>query len=271
MTNTIKHNFYPGDEWLYYKIYCGENTTDKILIETIQPLVSFLLENKFIEKWFFIRYSDPEHHLRIRFLVTDVLHIRTILKQMNTQLKKYTESKEIWNIQIDTYQREIKRYGATTVEIAESFFYRDSEFILQLLHNTTNDTDKLNTILYYINHIIDCFKFSLQYKISFIEKMRTSYKEEFYANKQSMKIISKKYQSIEKSVDLDFSNIKIKNILDRFFVVKNQDNLEVNLSQLLSSLIHMTINRLFSSKQRLYELVLYDFLLKLNQKNLYRK
>jgi len=101
--------------------------------------------------------------------------------------------------------------------------------------------------------------------------MRISYKEEFSANKQSMKIISKKYQNIKQSVELDFSNTKIKNILDRFLVIKNQDNLEVNLSQLLSSLIHMTINRLFSSKQRLYELILYDFLLKLNQESLHRK
>jgi len=148
MTNTIKHNFYPGDEWLYYKIYCGENTTDKILIETIQPLVSFLFKNKFIEKWFFIRYSDPEPHLRIRFLVTDPLHLSIVIRQMNMRLKRYTESKEIWNLQIDTYQREVKRYGTNTIEVAESFFYKDSEFILHLLDNTTNDADKLNTILY---------------------------------------------------------------------------------------------------------------------------
>ncbi len=58
-----KRSFIPGSEWIYYKIYCGVKTADKILTETIKPLVEQLKMLNLIEKWFFIRYSDPDTHI----------------------------------------------------------------------------------------------------------------------------------------------------------------------------------------------------------------
>ena len=50
----MKRKFIIGDEWIYFKIYTGLKTADKILIETISPLVQHLFENKRIDKFFFI-------------------------------------------------------------------------------------------------------------------------------------------------------------------------------------------------------------------------
>jgi thiopeptide-type bacteriocin biosynthesis protein len=48
----------------------------------------------------------------------------------------------------------------------------------------------------------------------------------------------------------------IKDLLER----ESKQLLEVPLEKLLVSYIHMMINRLFRSKQRLYEMVIYDML-----------
>src|SRR5262249_15292238 len=59
--------FPPGSEWLYAKVYTGPTTADRLLIEGIRPAVDAVLNSGVADDWFFIRYADPENHLRIRF------------------------------------------------------------------------------------------------------------------------------------------------------------------------------------------------------------
>jgi len=58
--------FIPGSEWIYFKIYTGTKTADAILKNELYGFVSEMLKNKVIDKWFFIRYNDPDFHIRLR-------------------------------------------------------------------------------------------------------------------------------------------------------------------------------------------------------------
>lgn len=64
--------------------------------------------------------------------------------------------------------------------------------------------------------------------------------------------------AIEETITLKSS--KIKPIAISLLKMEENQALEVPLQRLLQSLIHMMVNRLFRSKQRLYELILYDTL-----------
>jgi thiopeptide-type bacteriocin biosynthesis protein len=75
----IKRNFIVGEEWLYYKIYCGNYTADKILINEVQTIVNKLFRKKLIDQWFFIRYYDPDFHLRIRFHLINLNAITEVI------------------------------------------------------------------------------------------------------------------------------------------------------------------------------------------------
>ena len=51
MTKIVR-SFYPGSEWLYFKIYLGISTADDVLKNTIKPLM-----NGFLRKsWILYRY-----------------------------------------------------------------------------------------------------------------------------------------------------------------------------------------------------------------------
>lgn len=59
----------PGSEWVHAKLYLAGRHTDAFLQ---QQLPSFLAElpdaaAALIDRWFFIRYRDPDDHLRLRF------------------------------------------------------------------------------------------------------------------------------------------------------------------------------------------------------------
>ena len=52
------------------------------------------------------------------------------------------------------------------------------------------------------------------------------------------------------------------NSLNKYFSFQQKNKQEVEIENILASLIHMTINRSFKSKQRLQEMFIYDFLYK---------
>ncbi|WP_438968641.1 thiopeptide-type bacteriocin biosynthesis protein [Nonlabens sp.] len=136
ITNNIQKTFTIGSEWMYYKIYCGVKTADDVLLKVIQPICRQLLQEQVIDKWFFIRYSDPDAHLRVRFHVTSPDGISKIIVLMSDHINSFIETQQVWDIQLATYQRELKRYGATSISQAESVFFYDSEQVLYIIRTS---------------------------------------------------------------------------------------------------------------------------------------
>ena len=56
---SIKSHFYPGEEWIYIKIYSNRFNCYNILIAEIRKLTDFLIKNSYIDKWFYIFFSEP--------------------------------------------------------------------------------------------------------------------------------------------------------------------------------------------------------------------
>src|SRR5262249_55544271 len=63
----VQRRFPPGSEWLYAKLYTGPATLDQILRVVVKPVVEAVLRAGAADRWFFVRYGDPDWHLRLRF------------------------------------------------------------------------------------------------------------------------------------------------------------------------------------------------------------
>ena len=128
-----KRTFIIGDEWLYFKVYTGFKTADTLLTDTIYPLTQYFLKENLIDHWFFIRYSDPQFHVRIRFHVNNNENITPIIHHFNNAMQDYVNQNLAWKIQTDTYQREIERYGIDQIELSEQLFSLSSEMICKTI------------------------------------------------------------------------------------------------------------------------------------------
>ena len=76
--NTTIRSFYPGDKWLYYKLYGGVKSCDFILPIYILPMMNRLKRMHLISKWFYIRYSDPDFHIRLRIELTSNIYFADV-------------------------------------------------------------------------------------------------------------------------------------------------------------------------------------------------
>lgn len=277
-----KRSFILGDEWIYYKIYSGAKTSDLVLTDIIKPVADFLIKESIIDKWFFIRYADPKHHIRLRFHYKNPKAVCEIINKLQPLFSQYTNEDLIWKIQTDTYNRELERYGYNTMELSETIFFHDSETVSNFLSLIEGDEgEELRWLfgLRMIDALLDCFSFSIDYKLKLLNRLKTGFGNEFGMNRFLKKQLDDKYRQERKKIEDFFSldeqkthdflpilkvlskyKSTISPLAEELVHLNSHKKLEVELENLLSSYIHMTMNRLFKSKNRIHELVCYDFL-----------
>jgi thiopeptide-type bacteriocin biosynthesis protein len=279
--NMAQRSFIPGSQWLYVKIYSGVKTVESLLIKEIYSLIVMIEKQQWVDKWFFIRYADPDTHLRIRFLLKDRQYTSNILNLFHKKLNQLMQENIIWKVQIDTYNRELERYGSSLIEEAESIFWIDGETVLSIIKKLSiygNEHYRWMICLKMIDCLLSDFSFTITGKQQLMETVSHAYKIEFGFNEYNSKQFNTKFRENKTVIESIFNDtIDDKNFLSlyRFIRVRSQrlipivelikkklekKNVDLSLNNLLASYIHMMINRLFLSKNRVYELILYDFM-----------
>lgn len=279
--NKVKRIFTLGDKWIYYKLYCGPKTADEILTQVIKPVSQELMEKDIIDKWFFIRYSDPKLHLRVRFHYNNPENIYNIINLINNAAEPYIKNDLLWSVQIDTYQREIERYGSNTIELAEELFFHDSEMIVSFIDMIEGDEGEIIRWLFAlraIDNLLDDFLYTEERKLKLLEGLKEGFGKEFGMNKMLKLQLDKKFRNNRQLINdffkekygseniedlislLNQKSSKIRYITQKILEKENKNTLDRSLNDLMGSYIHMLMNRLFKSKQRMHEMVIYDFL-----------
>lgn len=270
-----KRIFAPGSEWCYFKIYCGVKSADKILETYVAPLVEKLINEDLIEKWYFIRYYDSDWHLRIRLKLKDSQRIGKAISYTYTLLDSPLQNGIISKIQIDTYIQETRRYGIKNIGISESVFYIDSEMVLAYLKNTNpidRDTISWKFALKMVDDTLSIFNLNLNDKYVFTTELKNNFIAEHKNNKELKINLDEKYRVLKNEISeimsktglicgevvelnklLDSRNSQIRNEIQTLL---NQNTINNNY-KLLSSYIHMMLNRLFNNRQRVHEMAIY--------------
>ncbi len=282
MQTYIRQDFAIGTQWIYYKMYCGHKTADTILQSAIYPLVQQLLKEKMIDSFFFIRYNDPNFHLRLRFHVADIEKLSQVLKLVKEYIQPFLMQRLIWNIQNDIYKRELNRYGYQTIEQAENLFYYDSIAVLKFLELTEGDSRenlRWQWAIRAIDEWLNAFEYTTDQKFTMIEIIKNSFHTEFKADKFLKEQLSNTYRkqknAIEEIMDYDIKetsglfplieilnekSLAIQQIAYQLKEMEAGQKLTPSINELMPSYIHMLVNRIVTSSPRQHELVIYDIL-----------
>ncbi|MBB6272396.1 thiopeptide-type bacteriocin biosynthesis protein [Pedobacter cryoconitis] len=275
--NLIQNEFSLGSEWLYYKFYCGEKTSDTILLQAISLLVDELGKNEWIDQWFFIRYKDPNNHLRVRFHLKHVQHLGAVISVIQKHICFFQQEKYIWNTQTETYKRELKRYGYQLIYPSEEAFYQDSKYVLRILEEVADQEDELLKLMACVKgaaDMLNCFGLSVEDKIAITGEMRDAYFKEFNGLKKTKQELDSKYRTLRPEIEAFFKQSRLTDaplhlVLNERFAALNAafDNISwsgklADRNNFITSHIHMFVNRLFNSNQRKIELVVYELLTK---------
>lgn len=276
MTMSIKRRFIVGEEWLYIKVYSGPNLLEEILINEIYDLVKSSYDDMLIDKFFFVRFTEEGHHLRLRFHLTDVKHVGCILNRLSERLKNYVESRMIAKVTTDTYAREIERYGKLSMEDLETIYSINSWQIIEVLRSTPDYEQRTLEGIKIIVDLLDMFGLDMHTKYNLFESYYRSYAEEFGKSEMMLDQLKKKNREYSKKINTILVNKPASELNDRLppnvsidsfgkavqhiLQLKSDGILETPFESLLRSIMHMHFNRVYRVKQRVHELVIYYML-----------
>ncbi|MBB5635229.1 thiopeptide-type bacteriocin biosynthesis protein [Pedobacter cryoconitis] len=286
--SVLKRSFPLGSEWTYVKIYCGSKWADTVLTDYLLPMINGMLEDKLIEKWFFIRFNDPEGHLRVRFLhQQNTIATAELINRIQQALNGLYDQRIVCKLQYDTYDREIERYGEKTMELGETIFYNDSKAVinfLNLIEGVEGEKYRWLFAMRGVELLMADFGMSLEQRQQLMEQAFSAFFAEFAGNKSLNTQLNDKFrevstelnlfmdplndsEEIEEAVELfNERSLNNKNALAEFYLLAAEHQAETDFNlifrSIMPSYIHMFLNRMFIANQRMHELVVYHHMAK---------
>ncbi|RSK37519.1 lantibiotic dehydratase [Hymenobacter metallilatus] len=273
----VPREFALGSEWLYYKLYCGQLVADRVLLDAIRPLAAELQARGLVDHWFFIRYADPDNHLRVRWHLPRPEQVGEVIGLMEHYLHPFRATNAVWRVQTDTYRRELERYGSLSMMASEALFHYQSEALLEAIAQAQLQEEPPESWLWGLattDELLTAFGYSLPRKLALLQKMRDSFAQEFGLDSTLKRQLDAKFRQARPAISqvLDAAGAgllplpaALTSIAQQLLALENAGQLEVPLDSLLASYVHMLLNRLVPAEARLHELVLYDFLFRYYQ------
>jgi thiopeptide-type bacteriocin biosynthesis protein len=279
----MRRSFPPGSEWLYAKLYTGTATADGLLREVLTPVAREAMANGEADGWFFIRYGDPEWHLRARFHGEPSRLQSGVLSRLHAALEPLLADGRIWRVQLDTYEREVERYGGPEgIGLAERLFQVDSEAVLAILEMLEGDAGadlRWRLALRGVDMLIGDLRFDPETRLRVMRNMREGFSREFGGGKNLRVQLDMRFRQEGRSLaplldpagdaESDLApaleilrqrSERNAPIVDELRALEAAGRLNQSIADLAPSLVHMHVNRIIRSAQRAHEMVLYDFL-----------
>lgn len=281
----IKRRFSAGSEWLSLKIYSGNSIVEQLLTEKLLP---FIAEQRGdFEKWFFIRYGDPDWHLRLRFYGEPSKLCGQLLPKLNQLLDPMVESGELHKVELMTYEREVERYGGPeSMALIESLFMLDSELIARTcgLIDEYGEDIRWRVALQCTDKLLTLFNYDEIAKFNLISSLRAGFGNEFNETSQLRKQLGNRYREYQTQLEDDFVKLadltqlpddeaqqaigqlllqwqqQAQPVVAQLNEMLKGDKLNCSRDSLLNSLLHMHNNRMFKAYGREQELVIHDLM-----------
>ncbi len=280
----IRRTFPPGSEWLTAKLYAGPATVDRLLRDVVRPLVKALVGAGAVDRWFFVRYGDPDHHLRLRFHGSVEAQHRDVLPAVQRLFAMLLGDGRIWRVQLDTYEREVERYaGPEAMEVAERIFHADSDAVLEILEalddGDAGEEERWRLALCGAHQLLCDLGLDLPTRLALVERLRQGYAEEHRADVRLKRQLGERYRTLRRDVSALLDGVdgadqpiapalailgrrseRLAPLSRELEALRHRGCASVGLEVVAESVVHMHLNRILRSAQRAQELVLYDFL-----------
>lgn len=253
-----EQRFYtPLDQWLYFEVYTAPTFGNTVLVQ-IHELIKQYSDQ--IEKWFFIRYNEHGPHLRFRILFKEDVQL-TFFKAVTTNLNPLMTSEIVSDVSIRTYTRELERYGVAGISNIEDHFLLDSDIVMKEIYKAGTDLEKYVHCIRIFLSIRSLGSIEAKRYVQWINHIKKMFEAEHKLGVKQFHLSNRYFQQHREEIIIGVEN---KTQQEQCLVASINNLLQKcpdrRRAPMLTDLMHMHINRLFSDKQRTHELIIFSLL-----------
>lgn len=266
--------------WLYVKLYTGTAGADDVLRRIVAPVCGRAVARGDADRWFFLRYGDPDWHLRVRLEGDPAKLLGKVLPDLQGAAEAGVASGLLWRVALDSYEPEAERYGgARGLELSEQIFAADSVAVAEIVARLPGDAGKnarWRLAVIGVDMLLDDLGLDLAAKAELTRSAKDSLETEFQIGTAFRRQLGAKFRTFraEASALLERGPLRTHGPLGpeiaileaRSDVVRpigsqlRTARLGRPLASLACSHTHMHVNRMLRSVAREQELVIYDIL-----------
>jgi len=178
VTDQVPRRQPPGSEWLFVKLYCARDLEDDVISESMRLFAENVVASGIADSWFFIRYADPESHIRLRFHGSPRRLTTQLFGHVCDWAANLMSSGLCLKLAFDTYEQEIERFGGPSgMAVAEKIFFADSRSaaaLLQCLRTKLWPHDQTALLILSIDDLLSALGFDENERLSWYEKQTTT-------------------------------------------------------------------------------------------------
>ncbi|HUS30747.1 MAG TPA: thiopeptide-type bacteriocin biosynthesis protein, partial [Kofleriaceae bacterium] len=257
-----QRSFPPGSEWLYVKWYAGARGVDEILA-AIAPVVRELTAAGVSKRWFFVRFADPDWHLRVRLHGEPATLLATVLPALSRAVEPLREAGVIWKTQLDTYERELERYPA--IEAAEHVFAADSDAVLAILEAYDDPFDLRRLAMCGVDRLLGDLGLDEAARLALVTRMRDHLGAEQHLGTDGKRRFGELFREREAALVAALTGEDEELALGRSALDGRSAAIAPVIDHLrgpevAASLAHLHVNRMFAVAPRQQELVVYELM-----------
>jgi thiopeptide-type bacteriocin biosynthesis protein len=196
----------------------------------------------------------------------------------------------VWRLQVDTYEREIERYGGPHgILVAEKIFWTDAEAVLKLLQVLSeNEMADIGwrVALSGVDALLEILGLTVKQRLRIVTTAQTAFDRSFKRDRQWRIQLGSRFRQVRKDLNLLLAGEGLKpevqSILrarsDRaqpfcaeLHALVDDGKLSCDIESFAGSCTHMFVNRLLASAAPTQEIVIYDYLSRLYDGQLTRE
>jgi thiopeptide-type bacteriocin biosynthesis protein len=279
----VTRTFLPGSEWLSAKLYLSERATDRLLGEEIAPFIASHRGAGSVDRWFLVRYGDPDHHVRLRFHGDPTALASSMLPDLMALAARLHTQDRVTELQLATYHRELDRYGGPmAIDLVERIFSADSDAVLEILadRGARAPDDRWRLTLLGLHRLLVDLGFDLEQRFEIARRSNAAFRQEFRSDADLRRDLGDHYRRERNAIEallteratershaivvaanaFDARSATVRPLAGSLRGLARAGQLDRGLDAVATSLLHLHANRMLAARPRAQELVLYDHL-----------
>lgn len=267
----------PGSDWLFAKLYLPSVLEEEYLTGPLRDFCDGISRKNLADGWFFVRYNDPDPHIRLRFRGDPNKLLTQLFPEVCLWGGEMLAEGICQRFAFDTYDREIERYGGLAgMAAVEAIFTADSPAAVDLLAvlRKTTELDRLMLVVASIDNFLASMGLETKQRLTWYKARVTSPQisgQDFRERKTTLRAIFGSANGFTKlSGSIDIIQIfaarqrSLAPIAKRLATLEDSGELNQRRDVILHSIIHMHCNRLVGADRSIEERAL-GLLLRVHQ------